>query len=140
MHRFWRSVRARSRCTRSTASRSQPAADVGTGRPWFEDIADRAGIRFVHRSGHRDKFYLPEIIGGGAALFDMDNDGDLDLYLVQSGNLLAPGDKPDGNRLYRNRGDGTFDDVTAGSGADVRATEWARPPATSTTTGAPTST
>ena len=58
-------------------------------------------------------------MGGGAALFDMDNDGDLDLYLVQSGNLFAPGDKPAGNRLYRNRGDGTFDDVTAGSGADV---------------------
>ena len=73
----------------------------------------------MHRSGHRDKFYLPEIIGGGAALFDMDDDGDLDLYLVQSGNLFAPGDKADGNRLYRNRGDGTFDDVTAGSGADV---------------------
>jgi enediyne biosynthesis protein E4 len=96
-----------------------PAGSAGTGQPWFEDIADRAGIRFVHRSGHRDKFYLPEIIGGGAALFDMDNDGDLDLYLVQSGNLFAPADKPDGNRLYRNRGDGTFDDVTAGSGANV---------------------
>ena len=89
------------------------------GAPWFEEIADRAGIRFVHRSGHRDTFYLPEIIGGGAALFDMDNDGDLDLYLVQSGDLFAPGDKPAGHRLYRNRGDGTFEDVTAGSGSDV---------------------
>ena len=49
----------------------------------------------------------------------MDNDGDLDLYLVQSGNLFAPRDKPEGNRLYRNRGNGTYDDVTAGSGADV---------------------
>jgi hypothetical protein len=99
------------------AQRSGDAA--GTARPWFEDIADRAGIRFAHHSGHRDKFYLPEIIGGGAALFDMDNDGDLDLYFVQSGNLFAPGDKQDGNRLYRNRGDGTYDDVTSGSGADV---------------------
>ena len=58
-------------------------------------------------------------MGGGAALFDMDDDGDLDLYLVQSGNLFAPRDKADGNRLYRNRGDGTFEDATAGSGADV---------------------
>ena len=102
------------------AGAQKPAGSAGTGQPWFEDIADRAGIRFVHRSGHRDRFYLPEIIGGGAALFDMDNDGDLDLYLVQSGNLFAPGDKPDGNRLYRNRGDGTFDDATAGSGANVQ--------------------
>jgi enediyne biosynthesis protein E4 len=101
------------------AGAPKPAASAAQGPSWFEDIADRAGIRFVHRSGHRDKFYLPEIIGGGAALFDMDNDGDLDLYLVQSGNLFAPRDKPEGNRLYRNRGDGTFDDVTAGSGADV---------------------
>ena len=80
-------------------------------------------------------------MGGGAALFDMDNDGDLDLYLVQSGNLFAPGDKPDGNRLYRNRGDGTFDDVTAGSGADVAGLRHGRrPPATSTTTATPTCT
>jgi hypothetical protein len=98
---------------------AQRPPDVSSPAPWFEDVADRAGVRFVHHSGHRDKFYLPEIIGGGAALFDMDNDGDLDLYLVQSGNLFTPGDKREGNRLYRNRGDGTFDDVTAGSGADV---------------------
>jgi len=99
---------------------SPPATDASASTPpWFDEVAERSGIRFVHQSGHRDTFYLPEIIGGGAALFDMDNDGDLDLYLVQSGNLFAPGDTQGGNRLYRNRGDGTFDDVTAGSGADV---------------------
>ena len=58
-------------------------------------------------------------MGGGAALFDMDGDGDLDLYLVQSGSVLKPGAKDPSNRLYRNRGDGTFADVTSGSGADV---------------------
>jgi enediyne biosynthesis protein E4 len=97
----------------------KPAPVPSQGRPWFEEVAEKRGIRFTHRSGHRDKFYLPEIMGGGAALFDMDADGDLDLYLVQSGNLFAPRDKADGNRLYRNRGDGTFEDATAGSGGDV---------------------
>jgi len=99
----------------SIASR---AADA-PGPPWFENTAERAGIAFAHRSGHRDKFFLPEIMGGGVALFDMDNDGYLDLYLVQSGNLFAPAGQQAGHRLYRNRGDGTFEDVTAGSGSDV---------------------
>jgi len=99
----------------------QPATRTSDppGQPWFENAADRAGIAFAHRSGHRDKFFLPEIMGGGVALFDMDNDGDLDLYLVQSGNLFAPAGQQAGHRLYRNRGDGTFEDVTAGSGSDV---------------------
>jgi hypothetical protein len=103
--------------TMHAVAQKPPAAPQG--RPWFEEVAEKSGIRFAHRSGHRDKFYLPEIMGGGAALFDMDADGDLDLYLVQSGSLSAPRDKADGNRLYRNRGDGTFEDATAGSGAVV---------------------
>jgi enediyne biosynthesis protein E4 len=93
------------------------AATAGAS-PWFEEVGARAGIGFVHTSGHRTKHLLPEIMGGGAALFDMDNDGFLDLYLVQSGSLLD--DSAGGNRLYRNRGDGTFDDVTERSGAGVR--------------------
>jgi hypothetical protein len=84
-------------------------------RPWFEEIGERAGIDFVHHSGHESRHYLPEIMGGGAALFDMDNDGFLDLYLVQSGNLLNPS-AGSGNRLYRNRGNGTFDDVSDAAG------------------------
>ncbi len=99
---------------RSTANVPATAAV----RPWFEDIAARAGIDFVHRSGHQAKHYLPEIMGGGAALFDMDNDGWLDVYLVQSGSVLEP--QSGGNRLYRNRGDGTFEDVTQASGAGAR--------------------
>jgi enediyne biosynthesis protein E4 len=58
-------------------------------------------------------------MGGGAALFDMDGDGYLDLYLVQSGSVLKPDTKDPPNRLYRNRGNGTFEDVTKGSGADI---------------------
>ena len=90
---------------------SKPAA-------WFEDIAESAGINFVHRSGHQTRHYLPEIMGGGVALLDFDNDGWLDVYFVQSGNLLNPAGGS-GNRLYRNRGNGTFADVTDGSGAGI---------------------
>ena len=89
--------------------------------PWFADEASDRGITFTWSSGHnRRDFYLPEITAGGGALFDMDDDGDLDAYLVQAGSLhAAPADRA-GNRLYRNRGDGTFEDVTDGSGADDR--------------------
>jgi len=96
-----------------------PAEPVARGGPaWFEEVAAARGISWLHQSGHRTQFLLPEIMGGGAALFDMDNDGDLDLYLVQSGSI-AGGKKDPSNRLYRNRGDGTFEDATAGSGTDI---------------------
>jgi enediyne biosynthesis protein E4 len=106
-------------CCTSAACRAPDGSPGGASSapPWFEEIAARAGVGFVHRSGHQSRHYLPEIMGGGAALFDMDNDGFLDLYLVQSGSLADP--SAGGNRLYRNRGDGTFEDVTDRSGAGV---------------------
>jgi hypothetical protein len=95
-----------------------PSAAGDSGPSWFDEVAASRGIGWTHRSGHETKYLLPEIMGGGAALFDMDGDGDLDLYLVQSGSVLKAGKDPS-NRLYRNRGDGTFEDATAGSGTDI---------------------
>jgi len=97
-----------------------PPAPVESA-PWFVDEAAKRGITFTWASGHDGRrFHLPEITAGGCALFDMDGDGDLDAYLVQAGSLHdAAADRP-GNQLFRNRGDGTFEDVTAGSGADDR--------------------
>ncbi len=85
--------------------------------PWFEEGARAAGLSFEHRSGHDREFYTPEVVSGGVALFDHDDDGRLDVYLVQAGSLLVPREERPGNRLFRNLGGRRFEDVTAGSGA-----------------------
>jgi hypothetical protein len=55
----------------------------------FKEVGEKVGLKFQHYNGMTGKFYLPEITGSGAALFDFDNDGDLDVFLVQ-GNVLEP--------------------------------------------------
>src|SRR6187200_702884 len=59
----------------------------------FKDVAEQVGLKFQHYNGMTGKFYLPEITGSGVALFDFDNDGDLDVFLVQ-GNVLEPKTQP----------------------------------------------
>jgi enediyne biosynthesis protein E4 len=54
------------------------------GRPIFVDVAASSGLTFIHNPGISGEFYMPEIMGSGAALVDIDNDGDLDVFLVQS--------------------------------------------------------
>lgn len=90
-----------------------------TATSWLVDAARERGLLFEHRSGDDGHYWMPEIMSGGAALFDMDGDGDLDAYLVQAGSVLHPTDRPP-NQLFRNRGDGTFEDITEGSGAGHR--------------------
>ncbi|MEE8523282.1 MAG: FG-GAP-like repeat-containing protein [Thermoanaerobaculia bacterium] len=92
-------------------------APVQTGPAWFEDVAATAGPVFEYVSGHRERHLFPEIMGGGVALFDLEGDGDLDIYFVQGGSLHEDGERP-GNRLWLNTGDGlVFEDVSEGSGA-----------------------
>ena len=78
--------------------------------PWFHEEAAVRRVDFTHVSGHVERHLLPEIMGGGVALVDVDGDDDLDLYLVQSGRIGAPG-ADSANRLYLNRGDGYFDET-----------------------------
>ena len=80
----------------------------GESAPWFEDQSTQRGINFQYQSGHEQRYLLPEIMGGGVALADIDNDGDLDAYLVQGGKLVAEGGH--GNKLFINRGDGYFEE------------------------------
>lgn len=98
------------------ATENPPTVEAAEGTPWFEDVTAESGLDFVHTSGHDEVHYMPEIMAGGAALFDMDNDGDLDAYLVQSGYLIAQGPPSPGNGLYRNLGDGRFEDISGESG------------------------
>jgi hypothetical protein len=120
-------------------SRNRPVQSAPATDPIFTDITAEVGLNFVHHIGATGRHYVPEIVGGGGALFDFDRDGDLDVYAIQ-GAMLEPGastdastfplrgidadDPPTRNRLYRNElidSDGrtgrlTFVDVTDAAG------------------------
>jgi enediyne biosynthesis protein E4 len=115
----------------SSTTAPRVAASLPSAPDWFVDRAAESGLDFVHVNGMSGRFYMPEIIGSGVALFDYDNDGDLDVYLVQGDGLSrghGTGDEDsaksgNGDRLYRNdltiNPDGTrslhFTDVTTQS-------------------------
>lgn len=83
----------------------------------FTDVTAAAGIDFVHHTGAYGERLLPETMGGGVAFLDYDNDGDQDLLLVDSDAWpWRDAHSSTGSRLYRNRGDGSFDDVSATAG------------------------
>lgn len=85
--------------------------------PRFEDASVSAGLDFQHDNGQvPGRLVLPETGAGGVALFDFDGDGFLDIYAVQAGPFPPPPDAPNADRLYRNRGDGTFEDISESSG------------------------
>jgi hypothetical protein len=94
--------------------------EVPRARVQFVDIAASSGIRWRHTSGASGRLYLPETLGSGCGMLDYDGDGRLDLFLVNSSRLPGfPGRGPYYPALYRNRGDGTFEDVTQRAGLAV---------------------
>jgi hypothetical protein len=99
----------------------KPVPEPDSAAVRFVDVTDRAGIRFRHFNGATGKKLLPETMGSGVAVFDFDRDGRPDLFFVNS--RPWPGESNPAGRttqaLYRNRGDGTFEDVSANYGLDV---------------------
>src|SRR5256886_1958459 len=86
--------------------------------PLFREVASSSsGIEWVHENAMSDNRYLPETLGPGCAFLDFDNDGWMDIYLVNSGpcDFWTP-TRPVRNALYKNNRDGTFTDVTERAG------------------------
>lgn len=110
---------------------SPPDAGGATGDPpalafaaRFEDATAASGVDFVHHTGGFGEKWLPETMGAGACLFDADGDDVLDLFLVDSGAWPAGAARPELPppgvcRLFRGRGDGTFEDVTDRTGTGL---------------------
>jgi len=127
-------------CHSDASPRASPATSGavahGGGREWFADRATESGLRFTYFNGMSGEFYYPEMLPGGVALLDYDNDGDLDVFFAQGqmlgGKTLSDATIPAASlplkgRLFRNdlvvNPDGTrtlhFTDVTEQSGIDT---------------------
>jgi hypothetical protein len=108
-------------CPDSEPNAGHPAGETNVATDLFAEVAEAVDLNFQHFNGATGAFYFPEIMGSGCALFDYDNDGDLDVYAIQGASWAdsAAAEKP-ANRLFRNNLDQgvlSFTDVTAESGA-----------------------
>ncbi|HEX3447964.1 MAG TPA: FG-GAP-like repeat-containing protein [Isosphaeraceae bacterium] len=90
-----------------------PRAESCGATPRFVDGTDSAGLHFTFDSGLETLHQMPETMSGGVALLDYDGDGWLDVYAIQGGKFPPSADAPNtGDRLFRNKGNGKFEDVT----------------------------
>jgi hypothetical protein len=91
--------------------------DAPGSAPWFDDVTREVGLNFSHDAGPFGSYFLPQIMGSGVAWIDIDGiegKGPLAVYLLQGGGPTGAR-----NQLFRQRPDGTFEDVSRGSGLDI---------------------
>lgn len=129
----------------AAASAQQPAATADQAKiapAKFVDVTSTLGVSFQYKSSHTAKHYLPETMGAGVALFDYDNDGRLDIFLVNGAPISDPTPKgtipqktgpSDWNRLYHQKVDGTFQTSPKPPACKAWDTGWASPSETTTT-------
>jgi hypothetical protein len=107
------------------AQKAPATSSASSSGDAFVDITQRLRVDFQYRASHTSKKYLIETMGAGVALFDYDNDGRLDIFLVNGAPLSDPTrkgtiprktDSQYWNRLYHQKSDGTFEDVTEKAG------------------------
>jgi hypothetical protein len=96
-------------------SAGTPTEQTAAQEPWFTDAAVDSDLDFVNDPGPTGSYFMPQSMGNGAALLDYDQDGLLDIYLLNG----AGADSKSTNRLYHQERGGKFRDVTSGSGLDV---------------------
>src|SRR5207248_93263 len=99
-------------CDRPPRDQADPAD--APAAPRFEDVTDAVGLNFTHDCGPTGTYFMPQSMYGGAAVFDADGDGRLDILLLQG----AGPNTGVGNRLYLQTPDGKFRDASAGSRLD----------------------
>ena len=95
--------------------RPEVAPDTTSKLSWFQDATREVGLSFVHNPGSTNEFFMPQTVGSGCALFDFDNDGRLDILLLQN----AGKGSEHRHQLYHQENDGQFRNVSDGSGIDV---------------------
>ena len=97
----------------STPVSAAPAAPPA--QTWLEDVTDKVGLNFVHDVGPIGTYFMPESVGSGAALFDLDGDGRMDVLLLQNAGTNSTAR----HQLFHQESDGRFRDISAGSGLDL---------------------
>lgn len=107
------------RSTSNVARLNYPQTQPADRSALFEEVSDRVGIQFRHVNAEGARPLFGDSVGGGCAFLDVDGDGYQDILLLSCGHFgkILTSDAPN-LKLYRNRGDGVFEDVTAGSGLD----------------------